>query len=268
MLGTEHWPSRDALVRVDRRARRRAVGDDRPRDRRGRRSTVGLPDADLALDVLGEVVLRSRFDPDDLEREREVILQQVQEREDEPDDHAADVLYQTVFAGHPLSICRTAHSEGVEALTVEALRGYWHERLVGPNVLVARRERAVARGRGERSARRSAAFPPDRCPPSTTATSRSRPCRRVQLPGGSDQAHVYVGVPFPALAPPTGRRCACSTPILGRTSGRLFTEIRDQRGLAYTRLLVASRSSSDGGIFIVYAGTSRPRSADQVTRAC
>jgi len=261
MLGTSRWPSRDALVRaVAGRGGDLAVSAGR--EIVELTATVGQTDAELAFEVLGEMMLRSRFDPDDLEREREVILQQVQEREDEPEDHANDVLYQTVFAGHPLSHLPYGTSEGVAALTIDDLRGYWGERLVGPNVLVTvvsglPHDQVVAQ-----LGTALADVPGGPVPALNYADVPAPTTRTVELDLGSEQAHVYVGVPVAGVA--TGDRAPLRVlnAILGRSSGRLFTEIRDRRGLAYSAYSSVTQFV-DGGVFMVYAGT-KPSTADDV----
>jgi predicted Zn-dependent peptidase len=261
MLGTERWPSRDALVRaVVGRGGELSVAAGR--EVLEVNVTVGQPDADLAWDVLGEVMLRSRFDSNDLERERDVILQQVQEREDEPEDHASDVLYQNVFAGHPLANLPYGTAEGVESLTVDALEGYWHQRLVGPNVLIA-----VVSGlpHEQVAAKLGAALadlPAGPVPRLNYGDIPQTTAQTVHLDQGTDQAHVYVGMPVSGVTTQDRAPLRVLNAILSRSSGRLFTEIRDKRGLAYTAYSSVSQFV-DGGIFLVYAGT-RPISAQEV----
>jgi predicted Zn-dependent peptidase len=261
LLGTERWPSRDELVRTI-GGRGGDLSVTAGREIVEVSAAVGLPDLDLTLDVLREIVLHSRFDPDAIEREREVILQQVQEREDEPEDHAADLLYQSVFEGHPLARLPYGTSDGVEGLTVETLAAYWRERVVGPNVLssvvsglpdteiFARLERAFdGIPNGPVAALNYVEMPP------------ARP-RSVAIPIGTDQAHIFVGMPIPGVATEDRAPLRVLNGVLGRTSGRLFTEIRDRRGLAYSAYSSVSQFV-DGGIFYVYAGT-RPQMADAV----
>ncbi len=261
MLGTQRWLSRDALIRA-------VVGRGGELSVAAGREvvevtvTVGQPDADLAWDVLGEVMLRSRFDPQDLERDREVLLQQVQEREDEPDDHASDVLYQTVFAGHPLAHLPYGTSEGVQALTVDALHGYWRERLVGPNVLIAvisglPHEQVVAK-----LSAALADLPAGPVPALNYGDIPEATAKTVHLDQGTDQAHVYVGMPVSGVTTQDRAPLRVLNAILSRSSGRLFTEIRDKRGLAYTAYSSVSQFV-DGGIFLVYAGT-QPATANAV----
>lgn len=261
LLGTDRWPTRDALVRSI-AGRGGDLSVSAGREIVEVSATVGLPDAELALEVLEEILLRSRFDPDAIEREREVILQQVQEREDEPEDHAVDVLYQTVFAGHPLSSLPYGTSEGVEALTVEHLEGYWRERLVGPNVLVA-----VVSGLPHDEVvslieRALGGVPAGPVPALNYGEIPRAAARTVELGLGADQSHIFVGMPVPGVTTEDRAPLRVLNAVLGRSSGRLFSEIRDRRGLAYSAYSSVSQFV-DGGVFYVYAGTT-PRTADAV----
>lgn len=261
LLGTDRWPTRDALVRAI-TGRGGELSVTAGREIVEVSTTVGLPDAALALDVLEEVLLRSQFDPEAIEREREVILQQVQEREDEPEDHATDVLFQTVFAGHPLANLPYGTSKGVESLTVDRLEGYWRERLVGPNVLVAvvsglPHDEVVARlGRALEK------IPSGPVPALNYGELPAPAARTVELPLGTNQSHIFIGMPVPGVATEDRAPLRVLNAVLGRSSGRLFSEIRDRRGLAYSAYSSVSQFV-DGGIFYVYAGTT-PRTADAV----
>jgi predicted Zn-dependent peptidase len=261
LLGTERWPTRDALVRsIAGRGGQLSVSAGREIVEVS--TAVSLPDAELALEVLRDVLLHSHFDPEAVERERQVILQQVQEREDESDDRAADVLFQTVFAGHPLANLPYGTYSGVEALTVDRLRGYWRERLVGPNVLIAvvsglpHDELVAMVGRALEG------VPAGPVPSLNYAEIPAAAARTVELPLGTDQSHIFIGVPVPGVATEDRAPLRVLNAVLGRSSGRLFGEIRDRRGLAYSAYSAVSQFV-DGGIFYVYAGT-QPSTADTV----
>ena len=133
-------------------------------------------------------------------------------------------------------------SEGVESLTVEQLHRYWRERLVGPNVLVS-----VVSGmpHEEIAGRLTVALKDLPAGPVPAVNYRDVPNSapsNVDLPLGSDQSHIFVGGPIPGVASEDRAPLRVLNAVLGRSSGRLFTEIRDKRGLAYNLLI--SRSSS------------------------
>jgi zinc protease len=261
LLGTEQYPTRDELVRAI-AGRGGDLSVSAGREILEVAVTVGLPDADLATNVLAEVLLRSTFDPEALEREREVLLQQVQEREDEPEDVAADAIYTTVIGDHPLAHLPYGTSAGVKALSVEALRGYWHERLVGPNVLVSvvsgmPHEKVVAK-----FAAALADLPAGPVPAVNYRALVPTEARTLRLPIGTDQSHVFVGAPLPGVGTEDRAALRVLNAVLGRTSGRLFSEVRDKRGLAYSAYSSVAQFV-DGGVFLVYAGT-QPQTAEAV----
>jgi predicted Zn-dependent peptidase len=264
LLGTEKYPSRDELLRAI-SGRGGALSVDAGREILEVSASVGLPDLDLALDVMSEILLRSRFDADDFERERDVIVSQLKEREDEPDENSSDVLYETVFAGHPLSHRPTGTIEGVEALSLDQLEGYWNSRLVGPNVTIG-----VVSGLSdaEVAARLGSALAAVPGGPVQALNYGDLPpaaAHAVTLDAGTDQAHVYVAAPLPGIATSDWAALRALNAILGRSSGRLFTEIRDKRGLAYSAYSIVPQFV-DGGAFVVYAGTD-PATADAVVDA-
>jgi predicted Zn-dependent peptidase len=142
------------------------------------------------------------------------------------------------------------------------LQGYWHQRLVGPNVLIA-----VVSGlpHEQVAAKLGAALadlPAGPVPSLNYGDIPQMPARTIRLDQGTDQAHVYVGMPVSGVTTQDRAPLRVLNAILSRSSGRLFTEIRDKRGLAYTAYSSVSQFV-DGGIFLVYAGT-QPSTADAV----
>jgi len=264
LLGTDQWPSRDALLRTI-SGRGGQLSVDAGREIVETSVTVGLPDLDLALDVVQQILLHSRFDEQALERDRNVIIRQIQEREDEPDDLASDVLFETVFAGHPLSHRPTGTQAGVQALTVEQIHGYWSTRLVGPNVIVGVVSGLPDASVAERLGAALSDLPAGPVPAVNYADLPAAAARSVTLDAGTDQAHVYVAVPLPGVTHEDRAALRVMNAILSRSSGRLFTEIRDRRGLVYSTYSSVPQFA-DGGAFIVYGGTD-PATSDEVVEA-
>ena len=264
LLGTDRWPSRDELLRAI-SGRGGQLSVDAGREILETSVTVGLPDLDIALDVIDEILLHSRFDGDALERERNVIIRQIQERDDEPDDHASDMLFETVFAGHPLGHRPTGTRVGVQALTVEQLRAYWTTRLVGPNVIIGVISGLPDASIAERLGAALADVPSGPVPALNYADLPAAVPREIGLDAGTDQAHVFVAVPLPGVMHEDRAALRVMNAILSRSSGRLFTEIRDRRGLVYSTYSTVPQFA-DGGAFIVYGGTD-PATSDEVVEA-
>jgi predicted Zn-dependent peptidase len=215
---------------------------------------VGLPELDLGLDVLHDVLTASRFDEQALEAERRVILQELAQRADDPETVASDALFDTLFTGHPLQHPPSGTREGVQRLTVDRLRSFWERRLVGDNIIVgvvSGLDHAAVVERLEAALGAIPAGPP--------AERKLVPlpldgAASLTLPAGTDQAHVFVGARLPGVATPDRAALRVASTVLGRSGGRLFTEIRDRRGLAYSTY-AAVPQYTDGGIFLMYAGT-------------
>ena len=208
----------------------------------------------LALDVLGDIFLHSRFAEDEIERERSVILQEISQAEDTPDDYVHDLFGLAFWPGHPLSrpVAGTAATVGplrradflrfLEAryrpdrvLLVAAGR-VRHDDLVE----VAAKTFGVLRGT-------SPADPP--CPPEPRAglTIHEKPL---------EQLHVCLGAPGLAQDHPDRYAAHVLNQALGGgMSSRLFQEVRERRGKAYS-VYSFLPSFHDGGYLGVYVGTS------------
>jgi predicted Zn-dependent peptidase len=261
LLGTERRPTRDELLRTI-TSRGGQLSTAAGREIVEVNLAVGLEDVDLAIDVLRDIVTASRFDEEVIAAERLVILQELDERDDDPATLAADRAFDAIFAGHPLRRRPSGTRDGVRELTVSRLREFWRSGLIGENIAIAvvsgLEHAAVVERLASAFGALPAAPPPSR---NTTAFPLVGP-ETIELAGGTDQAHVYVAAPLPGWGSPDRAALRIMRSILGRSSGRLFTEIRDRRGLAYSAYASIAQYS-DGGIFFAYAGT-EPDSASTV----
>jgi predicted Zn-dependent peptidase len=253
LLGTERRPTRDELLRtITSRGGQLSTGAGR--EILEVSLAVGLEDLGLAVDVLEDVVTDSRFDEEVIAAERLVILQELDERDDDPATLAADRVFDTIFAGHPLRRRPSGSREGVRELTVPQLREFWRSRLIGDNIVIAvvsgLEHGAVVERLGPAFGALPAGPPPAR---NTTAFPLVGP-ESIELAAGTDQAHVYVAAPLPGWGSPDRPALRIMRSILSRSSGRLYTEIRDRRGLAYSTYASVAQYS-DGGLFYAYAGT-------------
>ncbi|MCC6174677.1 MAG: insulinase family protein [Chloroflexi bacterium] len=260
LLGTAHWPTRDELLRAI-GGRGGELGISAGRELLEVTLAIGLPDLDLGLRVLRDVLAAACFDEAAIGREREVILQQLQEREDDPETHARDRLFDVVFAGHPLGRRPSGTPEGVRSLSVERLRSFWAEHRVAPRIVAG-----VVSGLGhDEAVERLDGLLGDFPGGETASPLASWPAgvpASLDLPIGTDQAHAFVAATVPGVRDEDRSALRALNAILGRVSGRLFVEIRDRRGLAYTAYSTLAQYS-DGGIFLTYAGTD-PEDLDAV----
>ncbi|MGE5275633.1 MAG: M16 family metallopeptidase [Acidobacteriota bacterium] len=189
-----------------------------------------------ALDLLGDMVLAPAFESEDIEVERGVILEEIGEANDNPDDLVHEMFVRSFWRTHPLGEPILGTAETVRAIGVTDLYRYHHERYtpgslifsVAGHVLAAPVVDAVERLFRRRPARGG---PPGR------RGGRPHPHQHVEVRSrrGLEQAHVCLGVAGPSQS--SERRYAASLLDIvlgGGMSSRLFQEVREKRGLAYS----------------------------------
>jgi predicted Zn-dependent peptidase len=217
----------------------------------------------VAVDVLSDMFLNSVVNTEELGREKNVILEEIKRHEDQPDDLVHDVFFQTIWPQHVLGKPVIGTSQTVSSFNRDHLLNYMHRRYTPDTIVVSAAGNLehkkivdmVAERFGSLKGKRSDWREPDTTPKATVAQkSVSKPV---------EQVHVVLGVP--GYSQTDDRRYKLSlldTVLGGGMSSRLFQEIREKRGLAYS---VGSYTASyrEGGLFAVYAGTS-PTTAEEV----
>lgn len=208
---------------------------------------------DVAFDVMSEMVFRPRID--DVDSEREVILEEIAMYEDDPQDKVYDVLGEAVFGTHPLGRSIIGSANVVARTPIEAIRAFHASRYVASNVVIAAAgavdhdalvELAATRvPNGGRSAD---------APQAPPAPSGLAP-RVVFERKDTEQYHVCLG--GPGIARDDERRYALrvlDTLFGGTSSSRLFQEVRERRGLAYSVYSYTAQFSDTGQVGL-YLGT-------------
>ncbi|MDA5193355.1 M16 family metallopeptidase [Govanella unica] len=218
-------------------------------------------DVALGVDILSDILLNSTFEPDELERERQVILQEIGQANDTPDDLVFDMLQEATYPGQAMGRPILGTNETVGNMTRDQLAGYIDthyrgERLVMVGVGKVDHQDLVRRAEdtfGKTSAG------PRPAPEAAIYTGGERRETRVL-----EQAHVTLG--FNGLAfddPDYYAFQVYSTVLGGGMSSRLFQEVREVRGLAYSVYSFA-QGYVDGGGLGVYAGTGEKEVADLI----
>ena len=229
-------------------------------------------DVPLALDLLADILQHSTFDQEELERERAVVIQEIAQVNDTPDDLVFDRFQETAYPDQPIGRTILGPPERVGSYSREALAAY-----MGAHYRAARMV-LVGSGRVDHDSLVAAAetaftaLPEGPVPAHAAAVYGGGDCRIAR---DLEQAHVLIG--FDGLAYDDDDFYALqvmSTLLGGGMSSRLFQEIRERRGLAYSVFTFAS-SYADGGIFGVYAGAGEdelaeliPVMADELVNAC
>jgi predicted Zn-dependent peptidase len=204
-----------------------------------------------AFDVLQDMVLRPAYP--DIDSERQVVIEEIAMYEDEPSDKVHDVLAGAIFGGHPLGRPIIGSADVISSVPVPAI-AEWHDgRYTGANIVVA------AAGNVEHDAVVeivSAAVGP--LQPGTKALSApptgAAPVLRFHEKE-TEQYHLCIGAP--GIPRGDDRRYALrvlDTILGGSTSSRLFQEVRERRGLAYSVFSYASHYADSGQVGL-YVGT-------------
>jgi predicted Zn-dependent peptidase len=218
-----------------------------------------------ALDVLADLVLAPRLEASDLELEREVVLEEIAQVEDTPDDLVFELHSERLWMGHPYGRSILGAKESVRAMTAGRLRELHSERYVGANLVVAgagnvehedfsRRVQelfgGIARGGGRGTVQ---------TPVSTeSGVERSR--------RASAQTHIVFGTDVPGHAHPDRYALVLVSSALGAgMSSRLFQRVREELGLCYS-IYTYQSFYSRSGVSGVYVGT-RPASATTAASA-
>jgi predicted Zn-dependent peptidase len=210
-------------------------------------------DLPMALDVLADMVTSSVIDASELESERKVILEEIAMHEDAPDELVHDLLYRSMWDGHPLGRPVLGFNKTISSVHRDQVLDYWRNRYSPGNLVVAAAGNVDHGALVEEVTRRVSTA-------SGTRTSRNGPSP-VTRSGTSvykrptEQAHIALGVEALHRAHEDRYTLAVLDTILGGgMSSRLFQEVREKRGLVYS--IYSYRSLfADTGTFVVYAGT-------------
>jgi predicted Zn-dependent peptidase len=220
---------------------------------------VRVPDAQLAMaiEILSDIVWSPAFRPDEVDSERQVILEEIRMREDAPDDLVHDLLAGIVFPEHPLGREVIGFPETVESATPEVIAAFHAEHYHPGNVVVAVAGNIahdevlalVERGLGGRTGDR----------PTRDLGALSDAKGHVVLDRPLEQAHIALGLRGIARGDPDRWAFGVLNQVLGGgMSSRLFQEIREKRGLAYS--VYSYRASfEETGAFAVYVGSAPER---------
>ncbi|MDR9484153.1 MAG: pitrilysin family protein [Sediminimonas sp.] len=210
-------------------------------------------DVPLALDVIGDIVLNSVFDAREIELERGVILQEIGQAADTPDDIIFDWLQERAYPGQALGRPILGPSEAVRRFGRADLDGFV-SRHYSPGNMILSAAGAVDHDELVRLAEDMfGAMKPAAVPPLEAATFEGGDLRvEKQL----EQAHFALAFEGPKITDPAIHTAQVYAAALGGgMSSRLFQEIRERRGLCYT-IFAQAGAFSDTGMMTIYAGTS------------
>jgi predicted Zn-dependent peptidase len=209
-------------------------------------------DVPLALDVLSDILSEPTFDPEELRREQNVIVQEIGATEDAPDDLVFDRLQETAFPKQPVGRSILGTPETVRSFTAARLRSYLGRNYRGPDMLV------VAAGAvdhqqivGEVEKRFASFVGPAGPEPEQAHFSGGTRVETRDL----EQVHIAMALQGLPVRDESLYSLQVFTSVLGGgMSSRLFQEVREIRGLCYA-IQAFHMPYSDTGMFGLYAGT-------------
>jgi predicted Zn-dependent peptidase len=211
-------------------------------------------DLPMALDVLSDMILNSTLDPAELESERKVILEEIAMHEDAPDELVHDLFYRAMWDGYSLGRPVLGFNETISSVARDEVATYWNERYSPANLVVAGSGKV---DHDELATRIDELFGDRRTGP---RTERGGPPPRPHIAVDvhnrpTEQGHIVIGAEGLHRADEDRHALTVlDTVVGGGMSSRLFQEVREKRGLAYS--VYSYRSLfADTGSFVVYAGT-------------
>jgi predicted Zn-dependent peptidase len=207
---------------------------------------------EILADILSDLFLDSIFDPLEMDRERQVILQEIKMVEDTPDEYIHDLFQEQFFKGHPLSRSVLGNGRTIAAINKETILAHIKN--------FYRPEKIVIAAAGQLDHQTLVGYFQ---PLFEGLSSNHRPSdrQRPQIQQGMvtyykdlEQAHICLGGRAPFLTSESRFAAAiCNTILGGNMSSRLFQEIREKRGLAYSVYSFLS-AHIDAGMLGIYVG--------------
>lgn len=217
---------------------------------------------DLALDILSDMLLKSKFDAEDIGREREVVLEEVHMYEDAPDELVHDIHLDKVWSGHPLGRNILGSIESIKKFDRPMVQKYYREHYTPDNIVIAAAGNLQHQELVEKVQRLFGTLAGTK-KKAAAAAPAFQPVHTIQTKE-TEQVHICLGtISCPQNSTERYTVHVINNILGGGISSRLFQAIREERGLAYSIYSYQS-NYSDAGLFTVYAGT-RPGNADQVT---
>jgi predicted Zn-dependent peptidase len=215
---------------------------------------VARPHLSLALDVLTDILLHSKFDPEEIERERQVVVEEIHMSKDSPAQQVNMLIEELLWPNHPLGRDVAGSKESVAAITRDMMLSYLGGQYLPSNAVISiagnvQHQEVITdidRSLGNWTSKR---------PRAGCVACKEQVAQRLRIETrDTEQAHLCLALPGLPLLHHKRFALDLLSVILGECmSSRLFTEIRDKLGLAYSIHSYAEHFI-DSGSLTVYAG--------------
>lgn len=222
-------------------------------------------DTALAVDIIADILQNSVFDAEELAREQSVVIQEIKQAEDTPDDIIFDHFQATAYPAQALGRPVLGTPEKVRAIGRDTLKTFMTETYTAPRTVLAAAGNIDHDAFVRLAERHFAGLSRVQPELPEEASYRGGEFREAR---DLEQVHVLLGfngVPYDH--PHFYSTAVLSTLLGGGMSSRLFQEIRERRGLVYSIYSFAS-SYTDGGLFSIYAGTGADEVAELIPVMC
>ena len=213
---------------------------------------VLAPDTPLALDILADILLQPSFDPEELRREQDVIVQEIGAYKDSPEEVVHDLFTEAAYPDQAIGRTILGTPESVTSFDRDAVSGFLARNYKTAHTIVAAAGKVEHERFTSEVERLFAGFsdaPPPADAPANYLGGEMRDDRRAE------QAHVMLGFGGVSYLDDAYDAVQVFTSAVGGgMSSRLFQDIRETRGLAYS-IYAFHAPYHDSGVFGVYAGT-------------
>ena len=218
----------------------------------------------LAMQVIADLVFHPTLDPAEIEREKDVVAQEIAEAFDTPDDHVFEMAQTRAFNGQSLGRPILGSVASLAPVTRDSI-GAWRTRLYSPDRMVIAVSGAVDETEflalAERTFGAAVATPAEEPAPATFTGGEARLARRIE------QANLVFQLPAPGVRDPAYAAVRLMAEILGGgMASRLFQSAREERGLAYA-IDAYHEPYETEGVLGIYAGAAADR-VEELARVC
>jgi predicted Zn-dependent peptidase len=218
------------------------------------------------VDVVSDMLCRPAMRRDAIELEKQVIFEEIRNFEDSPEDVINDLIARSVWGGHPLANPVLGTMNSVSGFTKKNILGYFRDHYVSGNIIVAASGKLDHRSL-VRSVEKMLAVPES--PGVSQAAARENGLPRVYREKRNvGQCYICMGIEAPSYL--DGRRYAAlllSMILGGGMTSRLFQEVREKRGLAYS-VYCSSDFYLKSGIFVIFLAVDPKKARDSVAYVC
>lgn len=222
-------------------------------------------DTERTAEIIADMLLRSVFDPKELDRERQVIIQEIGRDRDTPDEHVFDLMHETAFPRQKMGRSILGTTEVVERVPRDELINYVRKNYHTGNIVIVGTGK-IAHDELVALARRYFSRLPSGKPAKIEKAKIKKGDLRVNKE--TEQLHLMMSFAAPGLHASNAHVADLLATLLGGTSSsRLFQKVREKRGLVYN-IATYHMPFQDVGLFCLYAGTDPDRVKELVPVVC